>query len=93
MYKRQALSGALIACLWHREGALRRRHVGLALMLWSGLPLAGLCLRSLIFRLSTPSSDVTVVGEKPGFGGLVLWLCIGVLVLGAVLWRWDSTKK
>ena len=92
-YLSTALSGVLIACLWHREGVLRRRHVGLSLMLWSGLPLAGLCLRYLLFRQPTSSSNVTVIGEQPGFGGLALWLCIGVLVLGAVLWRWDSTKK
>lgn len=78
-----ALCGVMTACLWRRAGALRRRHVGAALVLWSALNLAGRGGMALLaWMMRHPADEVTGQWE---LGGGLLWFYGAVLAAGLIL--------
>lgn len=86
-----ALCGVLTACLWRRAGALRRRHVGAALTLWSALNLAGRGGLALAVWRTRSGLDATVSQQELGVG--VLWLYGAVLAAGVLLLCWRRPDK
>ena len=86
-----ALCGVLTACLWRRAGALRRRHVGAALTLWSALNLAGRGGLALAVWRTRSGVDAAVSQQELGVG--VLWLYGAVLAAGVLLLCWRRPDK
>lgn len=86
-----ALCGVLTACLWRRAGALRRRHVGAALTLWSALNLAGRGGMALAVWWMRHGSDVNADQEGLGIGSC--WIYGAALAAGLLLLCWRRPKE
>lgn len=86
-----ALCGVLTAYLWRRAGALRRRHVGAALTLWSALNLVGCGGVALAAWRMRTESDGIVSQEGLGIG--LPWIYGAALAAGLLLLCWRRPKK
>lgn len=84
-----ALSGAVTAHLWRRAGALRRRHMGAALTLWSALNLSGYGGLLLVTAWWEHKALDGILRQE----GLRIGLYGAVLVVGVILLCWRRPKK